>query len=123
MKDSYCLKSVTTFRDIHLNPLNTSTSKNLWSFAKDERFARMKTYCDNLYNIDGLHPSRYGVSIGKGKKSDFTKDLTASPGATRYEVRSFFDDNKAKVRGYSMGASRDVLCVLFSKSGSEDTSR
>ena len=40
MKNSFCLKSVVSSRQINLSPLNRSTSKNLWSFGKDSRFKK-----------------------------------------------------------------------------------
>jgi hypothetical protein len=106
MKSSSCLQSATSFHEVHKNPLNTSISKNLWTFAKNDRFDKIKVYCDSIYNIHGLKPSRYGVSIGKGKKSDFTHDLTSSPASTAYFRRSFFDENIAKKKGFSIGEGR-----------------
>ena len=51
---------------------------------------------------------RSGAGIGYGKKSDFTKDLTASPGATRYDIKTVFEKNKASSKGFSLYLSRDV---------------
>ena len=51
---------------------------------------------------------RSGAGIGYGKKSDFTKDLTASPGATRYDIKTLFEKNKASSKGFSLYLSRDV---------------
>lgn len=45
------------------------------------------------------------TSFGYGKKSDFTKDQTASPGATKYMHKSIFENSKA--RGKSFGLSRE----------------
>jgi hypothetical protein len=108
MKSEYCLKSVTSFADVNKNPLNTSISKNLWSFAKDERFKKSKVYCENIYNISGIAPSKYGVSIGKGNKSDFTKNTAASAASMTHFARSFIDDNIAKKKGVLIGVGRDV---------------
>jgi tricorn protease-like protein len=38
MRNTFCLKSVSSSKDISASQLNTSTSKNLWSFSKDSRF-------------------------------------------------------------------------------------
>ena len=38
MRSSFCLDSVSTARQISLSPLNTSSSKQLYSFSKDSRF-------------------------------------------------------------------------------------
>ena len=46
------------------------------------------------------------ASLGYGPKSDFTKDLTASPGATKYNIRSVLDQSKN--RGKSFGLSREL---------------
>lgn len=35
---------------------------------------------------------RPGVGIGMGKKSDFTLDLTCSPGVSRYNIKSEMDE-------------------------------
>jgi hypothetical protein len=45
----------------------------------------------------------------KETSTDFTKDRTASPAVTRYMQRSFFDENIAKHKGFSMGVGRSVL--------------
>lgn len=108
MRKSFCLDSVSSFRDINQSPLNRSTSKNLWSFSKDNRFQKEKVYCDRIYEVGGMRPSKYGVSIGKGTKSDFTKDRTASPGASKYFRSSFFDYNKEHQKGWSLAVGREV---------------
>lgn len=54
---------------------------------------------------------RSGAGIGYGKKSDFTKDLTASPGATRYDIKTVFERNKASSKGFSLYLSREVSCL------------
>lgn len=38
MRSSFCLDSVSSARQINLSPLNTSSSKQLFSFSKDSRF-------------------------------------------------------------------------------------
>lgn len=40
MRSSFCLESVSNARQINLNPLNSSTSKQLYSFSKDGRFKK-----------------------------------------------------------------------------------
>lgn len=40
MRNTFCLKSVSSSKDISASQLNTSTSKNLWSFSKDSRFKK-----------------------------------------------------------------------------------
>lgn len=40
MRSSFVLKSVSSVEDISKSQLNTSKSKNLWSFSKDSRFKK-----------------------------------------------------------------------------------
>lgn len=56
-----------------------------------------------------------GAGIGYGKKSDFTKDLTASPGSSRYQLQTIFDKNRTSRKGFSMYESREVNVWLFRK--------
>jgi hypothetical protein len=56
-----------------------------------------------------------GTSLGKGKKSDFTKDLTCSPGSTKYLLKTIFDKNVSSKKGFSLYESRAVKIVLFRK--------
>lgn len=90
MRKSFCLQSVSSFKEINRAPTNNSPAKNLWTFNKDQRFSNQKVYCDKIYDLQGLKPKKYGIGIGKGSKSDFTKDLTVSPSASRYLRKSFF---------------------------------
>jgi len=90
MRSSFILKSVSSVEDISRSQLNTSRSKNLYSFSKDSRFKRPIVYCDTIYNIPSPMKKK-GTAIGYGKKSDFTKDLTCSPGATKYQLNTLFD--------------------------------
>lgn len=43
-----------------------------------------------------------GTAIGFGNKSDFTKDLTCSPSASRYRLDTLFDKNRKSKKGFSM---------------------
>jgi hypothetical protein len=54
-----------------------------------------------------------GVGIGYGRKSDFTKVLTSSPGSTKYQLKSSFEENKSKKKGYSLRPGRQVLFSNF----------
>lgn len=44
--------------------------------------------------------------MGYGKKSDFTKDLTSSPGSSKYNMKTIFDQNTKSKKGFSMYVSR-----------------
>ena len=45
--------------------------------------------------------------MGYGNKSDFTKDLTASPPVTKYNLKTFVDVSKE--HGKSFGTAREKL--------------
>jgi hypothetical protein len=47
-----------------------------------------------------------GAAIGYGTKSDFTKDLTCSPGSSKYLLDTLFDKNTKSKKGFSMYVSR-----------------
>ena len=61
--------------------------------------------CDTIYNIPSPMKKK-GMGIGYGMKSDFTKDLTSSPGATRYRLDTVFDKNRKSKKGFSIYESR-----------------
>ncbi len=57
--------------------------------------------CDNIYNLNSSIKKK-GAALGYGNKSDFTKDLTASPGSSRYHLDTVFDKNRKSKKGFSM---------------------
>lgn len=65
----------------------------------------LKFSCDNIYERDSSFRKK-GTAIGYGTKSDFTKDLTASPGSSKYKLKTIFDKSKSTKRGYTMNLSR-----------------
>lgn len=46
--------------------------------------------CDSIYETPTTFRLK-GPAIGFGKKSDFTKDLTCSPGSSKYGLKTIFD--------------------------------
>ncbi len=46
------------------------------------------------------------MGIGFSPKSDFTKDLTSSPGSSRYVIRSQLDEQVQKKKGFTVALSR-----------------
>lgn len=64
--------------------------------------------CDNIYNSKSSL-TKNGKGIGYGKKSDFTKDLTCSPGSSKYRLDTLFDRNRKSKKGFSVGLSREVF--------------
>lgn len=63
--------------------------------------------CKVAFYSNDSHLSNRKTSFGYGKKSDFTKDLTASPGSTKYTHKSSFDAGKNK--GITFGLEREKL--------------
>jgi hypothetical protein len=55
---------------------------------------------------------RPGIGIGRGFKSDFTKDLTCSPGSARYTIKSEIDEKLNKKKGFFMGLGREVIYII-----------
>ena len=51
--------------------------------------------------------------MGYGKKSDFTKDLSVSPGSPKYEIKTIFDKNAKSKNGFSIYQSREVKTIQF----------
>ena len=49
-----------------------------------------------------------GTAIGYGNRSDFTKCLTVSPSSSKYNLKTFWDENKNKKKGAVFALSRDV---------------
>jgi hypothetical protein len=56
-----------------------------------------------------------GTAIGYGNRSDFTKCLTVSPSSSKYNLKTFWDENKNKKKGAVFALSRDVSLYLFRK--------
>jgi hypothetical protein len=56
-----------------------------------------------------------GTAIGYGNRSDFTKCLTVSPSSSKYNLKTFWDENKNKKKGAVFALSRDVILNLFRK--------
>ena len=70
--------------------------------------------CDSIYDIPSTF-RKSGTSLGYGKKSDFTKDLTSSPGSTKYCINTLFDKNVKQKKGFSLYESRDVHNIFIQK--------
>ena len=68
----------------------------------------MPPSCDSIYNIVSSF-RKPGAAFGYGKKSDFTKDLTTSPPASKYHIQTIFDKNKTSRKGFSLYLSRERL--------------
>jgi hypothetical protein len=79
-------------------PINPSQSKHslLAKVPASILFSHSNIYfnhsCEkNTYEGDVMKRKNSAVSIGNGKRSDFTKSLTASPGVSKYNLKTLFD--------------------------------
>jgi hypothetical protein len=88
---------------INKSPLNTSTSKAMYSFPKTKRFLDFKnTTCDQFYKLPEVRSTR-AASIGRGTKYDFTKGKSGAP---FYTLPTDFDLKKPHSPMYTFGVSR-----------------
>lgn len=84
MRSDFVLESVSSARQINLSPLNTSTSKHLYSFSRDSRFKLPPPYCDNIYDIPSFF-QRTHSSANKSRTKfnsthlSFRGDVTPPP--------------------------------------------
>jgi hypothetical protein len=65
MRSDFVLESVSSARQINLSPLNTSTSKHLFSFSRGSRFKLDPHYCDSIYDL----PSYFQRTHSSANKS------------------------------------------------------
>lgn len=99
--------SITPSDFIRKHPANNSTSKEIHAFSKSKRFPAPNPECPTAFYAYDSQLSNRKASFGYGTKSDFTRTLTVSPPATKYELKSFVDESKSK--GKSFGLDREKL--------------
>lgn len=99
--------SITPSDVIRKHPANTSTSKEIHAFSKSKRFISPNPECPTVFYAYDSQLSNRKAGFGYGKKSDFTRTLTASPAATKYDLKTFVDESKNK--GKSFGLEREKL--------------
>ena len=88
---------------ISKSPLNTSTSKQMYSFPKTKRFMNFKSSsCDHFYNLPDIRSKRE-AGIGIGPKSDFTKTKNSVP---YYNLPTDFDQKNPHSPRFTFGISR-----------------
>lgn len=107
------LKSITTHKQIHDNPLNLSPTKMQYSFPHASRFVDPRTRVTSnvpFYEVDStLRRSLRTCSLGKGNKYDFTKNNKDVPAPNSYYPRNHsISANLANKRGFTFGVSRDL---------------
>lgn len=99
--------SITPSANIRNHPANNSTSKEIHAFSKEKRFIAPNPECPNAFYTFDSQLSNRKAAFGYGNKSDFTRTLTVSPPATKYEIKTFLDDSREK--GKSFGLHREKL--------------
>ncbi|CAD8122428.1 unnamed protein product [Paramecium sonneborni] len=85
---------------INRSPLNTSTSKQMYTFPKAKRWLEVKdNLCPPIYQLPTTLSKR-GAGIGFGKKTNMTQE-TITPGPNYYTVQ------KSQEQGWTMGLGRE----------------
>ena len=99
--------------EISRSPINQSTSKQMYSFSKADRFPPLKTkgYCDIFYNLPSVTMTRF-ASLGKGTKSDFTK-TAKDQNAKFYAVKRDFDLDNLQGPKFSFGICREKYAKVY----------
>lgn len=93
--------------EIRNSPLNNSISKQRWTFSRAERFPKIKSGGDSytIYNLPSMKTTRY-TTMGRGNKSDFTKN-DKSVTAMFYNTARDFDPKNVHGPCFSFGEGRD----------------
>lgn len=98
------------------HPLNSSPSKQRFSFCKAERFLppvapmyqNSELRCDKYYDVSDIRPKRT-TSFGIGNKLQPHTRNDDAPSPDRYHIHTEFDDSvKLKNRGFSFGYGRQL---------------
>ena len=104
--------STISYETVRKHQTNNSPSKVSHQFSKTSRFKdpNPEYFFDNkrcpmAYYENKSSISNRKTSFGYGNKSDFTKTLTCSPGATKYNLKNVLEESKHK--GKSFGCSRN----------------
>ena len=89
------------FRETHRSPLNSSRSKQLYSFPKSNRFTNSNYISTAPYYQNKITAlNNRATSFGYGNK--FTlENKSGFPSPSHYSKNGFFDKNVEKRRGYS----------------------
>jgi hypothetical protein len=105
---------ISSGEQISNSPLNNSTSKQMYSFPRANRFQQLnKSSSSNTfyYNLPSMIATRT-TSLGKGGKYDFTKEHKGK-NASFYNTPSDFDAKKPHSPAYSFGISRHYYDKVF----------
>jgi len=90
--------------------LNTSTSKQMYSVPRALRFKEpFRSPCNRpFYDVPDTKSKRH-TSFGYGNKMDMSKSMAVSPPPNTYSLKSNFEAEKAKARGFSFGLGREQM--------------
>ena len=88
--------------------INTSTSKQMYKFGKEKRFADYsKPYDAFFYDLPSVRDN-FTTTLGKGKKYDFFKNVLRGKTHKYYDIPREFDLSRKNTPQYSFGKGRDV---------------
>ena len=102
-----------TKQQITDSQINRSTSKQMFSFPKAQRFPPLKRtgYSDNFYSLPPLKHPR-SASFGYGKKYDFTEPSKGNQPAF-YNGKRDYDPDNLQGPSYTFGISRDKYAKVY----------
>ncbi|KAL4454301.1 hypothetical protein ABPG74_012258 [Tetrahymena malaccensis] len=105
----HTVDSVQSQRIVH-DQINSSHSKQQFSFPKQERFLNnKKSYCQSAAYELGSQLNKRSTGLGFGYKSDFTKGDLDKPGPDRYSVISIFEVENSKKKGFTFSLGREKI--------------
>lgn len=104
--------SLLTKEEISRSPINHSTSKQMYSFSRAERFPAVRRgYCDTFYNVPSMTMTRY-ATLGRGTKSDFTREGRGK-NPEFYHVKRDFDKGNIRGPAFSFGICRESYAKVY----------
>ena len=87
--------------------INSSSSKQMYTIPKAERFKYSKVGVDSIYNLPSVMEKR-SAGLGYGQKNDFTKGGMRGKTDSIYNIPREFDLKRRNTPQYSFGKGRDV---------------
>ena len=88
--------------------INTSTSKQMYQFGKERRFALYKKPYDAFfYDLPSVQ-DRFTTTFGYGRKFDFTKNVMKNKTHSFYDIPREFDVKRKNTPQFSFGKGRDI---------------
>ena len=97
--------SIVDHEGVQKHLANNSPSKVSFRFSKTKRFKDNNPECPHVFYSYASQLSNRKASLGSGKKSDFTTDLSKAPPSSLYNPNTYYEHIKGK--GLTFGLSRD----------------